>query len=665
MTNPAEPSINIEKHPHPVSGSSSIDWHYYRSRESYMKPVVRTVTLKGMLLYFEEHKGDMADKLLEGLSFNKKYYFDTSNWTNFIDAHQIAWNIHEYFPETTLYDWFTIGANVAKDQTAKIFETVIPFISLKYMYSMVPLINRNFNDTIVCEAVTTRNGHADYTLTVDKRFAMIDHGYLFHHFAGIVAMIPTAKNMEPATFRILYCQSKLKNIINYLYHRYGLSYNQKQDGVYVEGQKIAAPIRLFSERIKGKEVLGESYELNYDHHNGFVLLDDLYVEGVQLLKKGEIYDAPYTRIQFDWPKKTAKKYFSHIFKPQSSHTALFQDVSKELQLSEKRFRDADAARKQAEKAENELHRYAEQLEVLVEKRTSEIKKTHEKLIEAEKRVLEKQITGGFAHEIRNALTGAQIELHAINGNDKQSTPAAIKKEATSVSQHLNLLPELYNFPTAFIDGNLSPKMKSIMENSEKLKTVLTNISQKIERGIDITTQLRDYTKLSDIVAGSSEIDLTPLINSYKAKYSNVCKEKNIDFRFSGLNTALVQGNAAHFDLIFCSLIDNSIDALSEVQRDDKYLSIELTKHYLEVPESFNVLIKDNGIGMDKDTLKNLFSPFFTTKQSSSTGLSMSIVRRLLDLYQSHIKVQSISGQGSSITITFCPPSSCYTNKSSI
>lgn len=634
----------------PHSKTLPIDWGYYRSRDRYMAPVVRCASLKGMLLYFDQFQEDIAEKLLEGLSYEKEYYFDTSNWTNFIDAHQIAWNIHENFPQTTLDDWVKVGGNIANDQTAKIFEAVIPFISLKYMYSMLPLINRNFNDTISCESIVVRNGHADFKITVDKRFSDIDHGYLSHHFAGVVAMIPTAKGKEPAQTRILYCQSKLRNIITFLYHSYGLSYDEKQDGVYVSGRKIAMPIRLLSERVKGKEVLGERYEVDKTMGNGFIMVEDLCVNGVQLLRKGEIYNAPYTRMQFDWQKKTAKGFFSNFFKPQTSYKELFQDVLQELRMSENRFREADAARKRAVKAESELHSYAERLEMLVEKRSRQMTKAHEQLIEADKKVLEKQIAGGFAHEIRNALTGAQIELHVTTSDGGKSATSTIQSEATAIAEQLYLLSERYNVPTDIAD-RLLRKTNNIVEHGEQLRTVLAAIAREIERGINITAQLRDYTKLSETIAGDSDIELLTLMRRYKDKYRNVCKKQNVEFKVSGVNGATIQGDTVHLDSIFSNLIGNSIKALQQVQREEKFISIDIVKKNLEGHGSYSIFIKDNGLGMDHDTLKNIFKPFFSNKHFSGTGLGMSIVARLLNLYRGSIEIESEPGEGTCIEIT--------------
>ena len=70
-------------------------------------------------------------------------------------------------------------------------------------------------------------------------------------------------------------------------------------------------------------------------------------------------------------------------------------------------------------------------------------------------------------------------------------------------------------------------------------------------------------------------------------------------------------------------------------------------------ERITVAIADNGCGMDDQTIKSIFNPFFTTKPNG-TGLGLSIVYRILDTYDCRMDVQSKLGQGSIFTLYFKP-----------
>ncbi|MBQ2711320.1 MAG: HAMP domain-containing histidine kinase [Clostridia bacterium] len=66
-----------------------------------------------------------------------------------------------------------------------------------------------------------------------------------------------------------------------------------------------------------------------------------------------------------------------------------------------------------------------------------------------------------------------------------------------------------------------------------------------------------------------------------------------------------------------------------------------------------VVISDNGCGMDEETQKNIFNKFYQGDASRTTpgnGLGLSIVKKILDITQGQIYVDSIVGKGSTFTV---------------
>jgi signal transduction histidine kinase len=62
-----------------------------------------------------------------------------------------------------------------------------------------------------------------------------------------------------------------------------------------------------------------------------------------------------------------------------------------------------------------------------------------------------------------------------------------------------------------------------------------------------------------------------------------------------------------------------------------------------------LMVKDHGLGMDKETLENIFIPFYT-KKSKGTGLGMSIARKIVDGHQGTIDIHSQPGEGTEVKI---------------
>jgi signal transduction histidine kinase len=82
---------------------------------------------------------------------------------------------------------------------------------------------------------------------------------------------------------------------------------------------------------------------------------------------------------------------------------------------------------------------------------------------------------------------------------------------------------------------------------------------------------------------------------------------------------------------------------------------------LDASESgaLTIVVSDTGIGMSKDTLGKLFTPFFQidsshTRRYGGTGLGLAIVKRYVELFGGRIDVESELGKGTRVTVELPP-----------
>jgi signal transduction histidine kinase len=90
-----------------------------------------------------------------------------------------------------------------------------------------------------------------------------------------------------------------------------------------------------------------------------------------------------------------------------------------------------------------------------------------------------------------------------------------------------------------------------------------------------------------------------------------------------------------------NILNNAIEASARGQNIS--ISTVAEKDYL------TIRIKDQGAGMDSETIENIFIPFFT-KKSWGTGLGMCISKKIIDGHEGKISINSNPGAGTEVTI---------------
>ncbi|MDZ7722963.1 MAG: ATP-binding protein [candidate division KSB1 bacterium] len=124
--------------------------------------------------------------------------------------------------------------------------------------------------------------------------------------------------------------------------------------------------------------------------------------------------------------------------------------------------------------------------------------------------------------------------------------------------------------------------------------------------------------------------------------------------------AFIKVDKNQFEHVLVNLTTNARDAMPE--GGDLVISTETVNFVSprnlqtgELPAGtfVRVSIKDMGTGMDKETLENIFKPFYTTKETGKgTGLGLSIVKNFVDQSRGYIDIKSQPGQGSQFDLYF-------------
>lgn len=145
------------------------------------------------------------------------------------------------------------------------------------------------------------------------------------------------------------------------------------------------------------------------------------------------------------------------------------------------------------------------------------------------------------------------------------------------------------------------------------------------------------------------LDEVETISKLKAESMNInliCNYKD------GLTCPYVYGSSLHMKQILLNLVDNAI----KYNKKDGYVELNVNvKRHKEDLITYVFVVKDNGLGIDKEYLDHIFEPFSQENQNFNeyrlgTGLGMSIVKGLVELMKGSISVTSKKGEGSTFEV---------------
>lgn len=235
----------------------------------------------------------------------------------------------------------------------------------------------------------------------------------------------------------------------------------------------------------------------------------------------------------------------------------------------------------------------------------EVKRTQAELKKAERETAWRDIARQVAHEIKNPLTPMKLAMQHMF------------KAYSSGSK---------NFETVLKSTN-----KMIIDQIETLNKIATEFSNFAKM------PGRNYQSLNieDILK-----DVMHLMNA----------KNNIELQL-GKTTILpkVFGDKDEVKRAIINIIKNSQQALEEKAGSNAAGKIVISTEQRNGYYYLNV--KDNGPGMDDETLDQLFEPYFSTK-SSGMGLGLVITKKILDDMKAKIKIKSKEGFGTEVEVMF-------------
>ncbi len=252
---------------------------------------------------------------------------------------------------------------------------------------------------------------------------------------------------------------------------------------------------------------------------------------------------------------------------------------------------------QRKAAEDILARDKKTLETMVEERTKELLDARLELEKARRLSDIGTLAATVAHELRNPL--ATINMAAYNIGKKAQNPL--------------------------------------------LEKYLENIRKKVQESDQIINNLLFYSRIK--TPQYEDIPLNPVIEECvhlcRSQFGTK-KRLSIRQRIGPTEQMVIQADQLQLKELLSNILNNSCDALPP---DGGWIEVCTENNSIQV----RIVIRDNGMGIDKQHVEKIFDPFFTTK-AKGTGLGLAVCRQIVNLHGGEIKIESERGKGTAFHI---------------
>jgi PAS domain S-box-containing protein len=208
----------------------------------------------------------------------------------------------------------------------------------------------------------------------------------------------------------------------------------------------------------------------------------------------------------------------------------------------------------------------------------------------------------LAHEIRNPLNAAVLQLHLLGRQfDKltieDETRAALHQKARIVGDEIGRLSRLL---TEFLE---LARPRAVVREAIALEKLVGDVL--------------------DLEQGSAAA-------------------RGVSIHRDLAGDCVLLGDPEKIKQVVLNLVMNALEAM----RDGGQLRVRLAAS----GESATLTIEDTGIGIEPAVIAQVFEPFFTTKEAG-TGLGLSIVRKIVDQHRGEVRIESERGVGTRAIVT--------------
>lgn len=217
-----------------------------------------------------------------------------------------------------------------------------------------------------------------------------------------------------------------------------------------------------------------------------------------------------------------------------------------------------------------------------------------------------------------------------------------KEIVANVSHELRTpLTSIIGFIKGILDGVIGK------DEEEKYLSIAYEEANRLK---DLTKDIVDVAKLEsgNITLNKEKFNLNELAKDVYVEMEELVKEKNLKLIFEEKEEDVeVYADRAKIRQVLINVINNAVKFTEK-----GYVKYSVGKE----AEKAKIIVKDTGIGIQKDKISYLFNKFYTANDygnaTTGAGLGLNIVKNIMDMHEGKVSIESTVGKGTKVTIIF-------------
>lgn len=315
-----------------------------------------------------------------------------------------------------------------------------------------------------------------------------------------------------------------------------------------------------------------------------------------------------------------------------------------------------------------VRRRNKQLEEEVKKRTNEITEANSYLLERNEEIkLQKENLEVYNEEIVRQSEKILIQQELIVGQNQKLEETVKELEANSAAKDrfFSILAHDLRNPAAAIKGLSDLFINRIEQLKHTDLTDFVKVVHKSSNNLyNLLVSLLDwaYTQSRNFSFSPSEFSLHDLVLKNIQLLEQQCVNKNISITVDINPSHFVHGDYNMIDTVVRNLLSNS------VKFTPSYGNINIRTEAINI--SMVLEIRDTGLGMSEEVLKNIFKIDKSnnskgTEGETGTGLGLIISKEFLEVNKGIIEIESQEGKGSLFRIILPETAHAFTSENKL